>query len=306
MNILVTGSSGLVGSALVPFFASRGHQVTRLLRSPAPTAEKALVWDPARNLLDAGSLEGMDAVIHLAGENIAAGRWTPEKKARIMDSRVQGTRLLTRSLARLSRPPRILVCASAIGYYGDRGEETLQEEHGPGAGFLSEVCARWEEAAAPVALPGIRVVHLRFGVILSTAGGALARMLVPFRLGLGGLLGNGKQYMSWITLDDAVGVIFRSLITKTLAGPVNAVAPYPVTNLEFTRTLGRVLGRPTPVPMPAFAAQLVFGEMADELLLSSTRVEPIRLIATGYHFQHPELEGALRHILAKPLALAAA
>ena len=303
MNILVTGSSGLVGSALVPFLAARGHQVTRLLRSPAPLGGKALVWDPARNLLDLAGLEGMDAIIHLAGENIAAGRWTPDRKARILDSRVRGTRLLTDSLARLSQPPRILVCASAIGYYGDRGEETLQEEHGPGEGFLSEVCARWEEAAAPATLLGIRVVHLRFGVILSPAGGALARMLVPFRLGLGGILGNGRQYMSWITLDDAVGVIFRSLITKTLAGPVNAVAPCPVTNLEFTRILGRVLGRPTPVPMPAFAAQLVFGEIADELLLSSTRVEPIRLIATGYHFLHPELEGALRHILARPLAL---
>jgi hypothetical protein len=236
--------------------------------------------------------------VHLAGENIT-GRWTAAKKARIRESRVQGTRLLAEAVARLERPPRVLVCASAIGYYGTRGEEILREESPPGKGFLAEVCQQWEAAAQPVAQKGVRVVHLRTGLVLSRQGGALAKMLPAFRLGLGGKIGRGDQYMSWISIDDLAGVIQHALLSETLRGPVNAVAPNPVTNLVFAQTLGRVLRRPTPFPLPAFAARLVFGEMANELLLASTRVDPAKLLASGYGFRHTELAGALRQLLGK-------
>lgn len=297
MKVLVTGSTGLVGSALVPFLLTSGHQVARLVRSP-PTAGGDVHWDPAAGRLEPTNLEGLDAVVHLAGERIT-GRWTAAKKARIRSSRVQGTRLLAETLARLARPPKTLVCASAIGYYGDRGDEVLREESPSGAGFLAEVCREWEAAARPAAEKGIRVVHLRIGVVLSAAGGALALMLTPFKLGLGGRVGSGQQYMSWIAIDDLAGIIQHALTNESLRGPVNAVAPRAITNREFTKTLGRVLGRPTVFPMPAFAARLAFGQMADELLLASARVEPARLIASGYKFRTPELEAALRHLLGK-------
>lgn len=299
MNVLVTGSTGLVGSALIPLLSSGGHRAIRLVRSQPRPGEDAVRWDPAAGTVETAGLEGLNAVVHLAGENIAAGRWTAEKKARIRDSRVKGTRLLCESLARLSQAPKVIVCASAIGYYGDRGEEILREESAPGTGFLAEVCREWEAAAEPAVKRGMRVAHLRFGVVLSPAGGALAKMLFPFRMGLGGVLGSGGQYMSWIAVDDAVGSIHHALVTETLKGPVNAVTPHPVTNREFTRTLGRVLGRPTLFPMPAFAARLAFGEMADELLLASTRVEPTRLLATRHAFRYPDLEAALRHLLGR-------
>jgi uncharacterized protein len=236
--------------------------------------------------------------VHLAGENIAE-RWTAAKKVRIRDSRVKGTQVLCEALAHLASPPKVLVSASAIGYYGDRGEEILTEESAPGTAFLSEVCRAWEAAADPARQKGIRVVHARFGVVLSTAGGALAKMLPPFRLGLGGVLGSGRQYLSWIALDDAVGAIQHAIVTDALQGPTNTVAPRAVTNQEFTKTLGAVLGRPTAVPFPAFAARLMFGEMADELLLASARVQPVKLAASRYGYRYPELEGALRHLLAK-------
>jgi uncharacterized protein (TIGR01777 family) len=301
MNILVSGATGLVGSDLVPLLTTGGHRVTRLKRSPAGPGEAAISWDPEKGTLDPAGLEGIDAVVHLAGESIAAGRWNADRKARILESRVKGTRLLCETLARLDRPPRVLVCASAIGYYGSRGDEVLSEESASGTGFLAEVCREWEKAAEAARQKGIRVVNLRFGMILSPKGGGLAKMLLPFRMGVGGRLGNGRQYVSWITLDDAVGAIYHALATEALQGPVNAVAPQPVTNREFTRTLGRVLWRPTFFPMPGFMARVLFGEMANELLLASTRVEPQKLLAAGYSFRHPDLEGGLRHLLGKPI-----
>ncbi len=297
MNILVSGSHGLVGSALVPFLTEGGHRVTRLVRA-IPRAEKGEInWDPEAGKIDAASLEGLDAVVHLSGESIASGRWTAEKKARIRDSRTKGTRLLSESLAGLAKPPKVFVCASAVGYYGNRGAELLRETSPPGSDFVAEVCRAWEASTEPAGGKGIRLVNLRIGIVLSAAGGALAKMLPPFRMGVGGKIGDGKQYMSWIAIDDLVGIISHALRSDALAGPVNAVTPNPVTNAEFTRTLGRVLRRPTIFPMPAFAARLAFGEMADALLLASARVEPAKLLASGYGFRFQELEPALRHLL---------
>jgi uncharacterized protein (TIGR01777 family) len=292
MKCLVSGAGGLIGSSLVASLTAGGHQVTRLTRAGSEAG--SIAWDPATGVQDRDALEGHDAVVHLAGENIA-GRWTAAKKRRIADSRIIGTRSLCAALAALQRPPNVLVCASAIGYYGDRGDEMLDERSPAGTGFLAETCRAWEEAAEGARGRGIRVVPLRFGVVLSRRGGALARMLTPFRLGLGGRIGDGSQYMSWVAIDDAVGALEHALAREDLSGPVNAVSPAPVTNREFTATLARVLSRPAVFPMPAAAARLVFGEMADALLLASARVTPARLLATGYPFRHPALEGALRH-----------
>ncbi|MCI0655527.1 MAG: TIGR01777 family oxidoreductase [Acidobacteria bacterium] len=297
MKILVSGSNGLVGSSLMPALSDKGHQVVRLVRGLSPAVGSEIAWDPEGGRLDPALLTGFDAIVHLAGEAIAARRWTQAQKDRIRESRVKGTRLLCEAIAGLSAPPRTLLSASAIGYYGDRGEQVLGEESPPGQGYLSEVCQAWEAATEPAAHKGIRVVCLRFGIILSPAGGALAKMLPPFSMGAGGILGSGRQYMSWISLDDAVGAVLQALETSPLRGPVNVVAPHAVTNALFTKTLGRVLSRPTFFPMPAFAARMVFGEMADALLLSSARVEPKRLLASNYPFRHRELEPALRHLL---------
>ena len=295
MRIMVTGATGLVGSALVPFLAAGGHEVVRLGRSvPAPGDIR---WDPAAGVLDGNAMEGLDGVVHLAGENIASGRWTAEKKRRIQESRVNGTRLLAETLAALERPPRVLVSASAIGFYGDRGGEELAEGSPAGVGFLPEVCREWEAATGAAERKGVRVAHARLGIVLSKDGGALAKMLTPFRLGAGGNIGNGRQYMSWITLDDTVAAMGHLLATESAAGPVNVVAPAPVTNGEFTRTFGRVLRRPTLFPMPGFAARLAFGEMAEALLLASTRVKPAGLLGSGFAFRHNSLEEGLRHVL---------
>jgi uncharacterized protein (TIGR01777 family) len=294
MKVLVTGASGLVGSALLPALASAGHQAVRLSRVGGGAGSPA--WDPETGRVD-GSLEGFDAVVHLAGESIASGRWNAGRKRRIRDSRVKGTRLLSEALAALSRPPRALIAASAIGFYGDRGDEALTESSAPGEGFLPSVCQEWEAACAPAAAKGIRVVNLRFGMILSPRGGALAKMLTPFKLGVGGPIGPGSQFMSWITLDDAAGIVLHALGRESLRGPVNAVAPVPSTNAGFTKALGRTLRRPAFLPMPAFAARLAFGEMADALLLSSARVLPRALEKSAYPFKHPALEEALRDIL---------
>jgi hypothetical protein len=312
MKILISGSTGLVGSALVPRLLAGGHLVVRLVRprpagpqpatgrEPAVAREPVVSWDPADGTIDAAALEGLDAVVHLAGESVVAGRWNEARKARIRGSRVDGTRLLSAALARLSRRPQVLVSASAIGYYGSRGEDVLREDSAPGTDFLSRVCREWEEATAPAAASGIRVVQARFGFILSPAGGGLKQMLPPFKMGAGGRLGDGRQYLSWVSIDDVTGAIEHGLTTTTLRGPVNVVAPNQVTNAEFTRTLARVLSRPAFLPMPAFAARLVFGEVADALLLASQRVEPARLKQSGYRFRHPDLEAALRRLLGRP------
>jgi uncharacterized protein len=284
MRILITGASGLVGSALQPYLSTRGNVVTPIVRRrPAPGTD-AIFWDPAAGDIDAAAMEGADAVVHLAGESLSAGRWTPERKTRIRDSRVQATDLLARTLACLTRPPRVLVCASAVGCYGDRGNEVLTEESSLGSDFLAGVCRAWEAMSQPAEDAGIRVVKTRFGMILSPAGGALAKLLLPFRLGIGGRLGSGKQYMSWVAIDDVAAAIDHVLETDSLRGPVNTVSPFPVTNLEFTRTLGRVLSRPTLLPIPAQMLRLLFGEMADEVLLASQRAEPERLLHSGFAF----------------------
>ena len=295
-KVLVSGSSGLVGSALVPVLAASDHQVTRLVRSGS-SSEGLLVWDPTKPLAPE-SVSGFDAVVHLAGESIV-GRWTEEKKRRIVDSRVLPTRHLAEALAKTSQPPQVFICASAIGYYGDRADEVLREASGPGQRFSSQLCLQWEAAAQPAAAAGIRTVNLRFGIVLSAAGGALKQMLLPFRLGIGGNMGNGRQWMSWVDLRDVTAVILHILKTDSLHGPVNMTAPNPVTNAEFTKTLASVLSRPAIFPMHTFAARLVFGQMADELLLASQRVEPAKLLASGYLFQQPELRESLQTILKK-------
>ncbi len=295
MRIAISGATGLVGSELTKALQTAGSEVTRLVRKNPGATD--ILWNPSETSFDAESLGECQAVVHLAGENIATGRWTPDKKNRIRESRVHSTRLLAESLAKLKQKPPVFLCASAIGYYGDAGDALQTESSPAGDDFLAEVCAAWEAATAPARDAGIRVVNLRIGVVLSDQGGALAKMLTPFRLGLGGRVGSGKQYMSWIALPDLVGAIRHAIHTGAVSGPLNGVAPAPVTNSEFTRTLGKVLGRPTLFPMPAFMARLMFGEMAEALLLSSTRVSAEKLEQSGYRFEFPDLEAALRGVI---------
>jgi uncharacterized protein (TIGR01777 family) len=302
MHVAVSGSGGLVGSAVAASLAADGHRPLRLVRDESAVEPGAAFWDPASGRIDADRLEGADAVIHLAGENVAAGRWTTARKTRIRASRVGGTRLVAETVARLARRPRVLVSASAIGYYGDRGEERLGEASAPGSGFLADTCVAWEAATEPARRAGMRVVLLRIGLVLAATGGPLGRMLTPFRMGLGGRIGDGRQFMSWIALDDLVAVIRRAIVDSTLDGPVNAVAPGASRNREFTRTLGRVLRRPTPLPLPAWAVRLLFGEMGRELLLAGARVVPGRLEQAGFAFGHRDLEPALRAMLDRPRA----
>ena len=298
MNVLISGATGLIGSALIPELEGGGHRVIRLSRSRS-SAEDMIRWDPSSGVLDPSRLGGIDAVVHLAGESIAEGRWTPEKKRRIMESRREGTRLLAGTLAGLSEPPEVMVSASAVGYYGDRGNELLREESEPGSDFLAEVCKAWEAAADPAREAGIRVVHPRMGIVLTTKGGALGRTLPIFKLGGGGRIGSGRQWWSWVTLDDVVGAIVHALAERNVEGPVNVGSPNPLTNAEYTKVLGKVLNRPVIFPLPAPAARLALGELADALLLASQRMEPAKLKETGYEFRHPELEGALRHLLGR-------
>ena len=296
MKILIGGSHGLVGTALIKSLETAGHEIFRLVRH-APTSKTEVEWSPDRYSIALARIEGFDAVVNLAGESIAEGRWTDDKKRRIRESRVKGTKLLGDALANLTVPPKIFICASAIGYYGNRDDEVLTETSAPGADFLSEVCVEWEKATALATEKGIRVVNARFGVILDSNGGALSKMLPPFRMGLGGKIGSGKQWMSWIALDDVVDGIKFALAYDSLRGPVNFVAPNPVTNAEFTKTLGKVLSRPTLFPIPAFGIKLLFGEMGEALLLGGQRVAPELLRSEGYQFQYSELSSALQHLL---------
>ncbi len=299
LHIAITGASGLIGSALTPFLTTGGHTVIPVTRRRG--TPHAIHWDPATGEIDAGAFEGLDAVVHLAGENVGV-RWTAERKRRMRDSRVGGTRLLAGTLARLKQPPRVLVSGSAMGIYGNRGDEWLREDSvptGPSSDFFVELGREWEQATEPARAAGIRVVCLRSGLILTPAGGALARMLPPFRFGVGGPIGNGRQWVSWISMDDEIGAIHHALLTEGLSGPVNAVAPQPVTSREFAATLGRVLRRPALIPAPAPALKLLFGEMAETALLASQRLSSARLTASGYTFRHPRLEQALRHVLGK-------
>jgi len=299
-RIAVTGASGLVGRALTRALEATGRGVHPLVRRPPRPDTREIRWDPETGEVDTESLRGFSAVVHLAGENIASGRWTPRRREVIRRSRVEGTRALAEALARMKAPPRTLLCASAVGYYGHRGDEVCTEESPPGEGFLPEVCAAWEAAADPAREAGIRVVHARIGVVLSREGGALPRMLPPFRLGLGGPVGSGKQWMSWIALDDLTALIEHCLDDPSLAGPVNAVAPHPAINREFAKTLGRVLRRPAVLPLPAFAVRLLLGEMGRDLLLASARAVPEAALRAGFAFRFPRLEYALRHVLGPP------
>ena len=301
MKILVTGSSGLVGTALCKSLRADGHTVLRLTRSGSAQQpgllKEEIRWEPPTGSLDLAAMEGSDALVHLAGASIAQGRWTPARKETLRSSRVDTTRHLVGGIAKLQRKPRIFVCASAIGYYGDRGDETLTESSAPANDFLARLCCEWESAANEAERLGVRTVMLRLGIILDAHRGALPRMLLPFRLGVGGRLGSGRQWMSWISLEDAIRIIRFAIEKDSLRGPVNAISPNPVTNAEFTRALARVLHRPALLPAPRFALRLALGEMADALLFSSQRVTPQRLLALNYGFLHSNLEGALQSIL---------
>jgi uncharacterized protein (TIGR01777 family) len=308
MDIVVTGSSGLIGTALRPALAAAGHRMVPMVRAraggapggDAPAGGDALHWDPDAGAIDSGGLEGVGAVIHLAGEGIGNKRWNEAQKAKIRESRTRGTTLLAETLAKLAKPPKVLLSGSAVGIYGDRGDEVLTENSRAGAGFLAEVCVAWEGAAAPAREAGIRVSHLRTGIVLSGRGGALAKMVTPFKFGVGGRLGSGRQWMSWISIDDEVGAIVHLLGDDAPAGPINLTAPNPAANADFTTALGHALGRPTVLPVPKIGLKLALGgEMAQELLLGGQRVLPTRLLDSGYTFAHPELADALKTALAR-------
>ncbi|MGO8671168.1 MAG: TIGR01777 family oxidoreductase [Capsulimonadaceae bacterium] len=294
MRIVLTGSSGLIGSAVRARLTGDGHTVVPLVRRKPEAGEVA--WDPDAGVLDATHLGSVDAVVHLAGEGIAAKRWTAVQKDRILTSRVRGTELIAATIARMPVQPAVLISASAIGYYGDRSDEILTESSGAGKGFLAETCRQWEQSTGAASDAGIRVVLLRFGVVLAAHGGALAKMLPPFRMGLGGVVGSGRQWMSWITLPDITGIVEWAVRDAKLSGAVNAVSPHAITNADFTRALGKAIRRPTAAPLPSFAARIIFGEMADELLLASSRVEPAKLKEAGYAFQHSDINSAMRSV----------
>jgi uncharacterized protein len=297
VDVAVTGSHGFVGSALVPALRRAGHRVVRLVRGQPKSADE-LRWDPEAGTVDAAGLEGIGGVVHLAGAGIGDKRWTDARKRLILESRTKGTTLLARTLAQLARPPSVLVSASATGYYGDRGDEPLDEQSAPGNDFVAGVCVQWEAATAPAADAGIRVARTRSGIILGREGGVFPRMLLPFRLGLGGRMGSGRQYMSWISIDDEVGAILHALVQERVAGPVNLTGPRPVTNAEFTKTLGRVLHRPTAIPTPLLPLRALYGsELVQHLLVEGQRVLPKQLEQTGYEFARPTLEEALRAVV---------
>jgi uncharacterized protein (TIGR01777 family) len=297
LDVAISGASGLIGTALTASLRTDGHRVLRLARGGV-TGGDAIGWDPEAGRIDAPALEGIDAVVHLAGEGIGEKRWSDEQKQRIRESRVRGTAVLAAAVASRERKPRVFVSASAIGYYGDRGDEILTEQSPPGDEFLSEVCVAWEAETRPASEAGVRTVIIRNGIVLDPHGGALANMLLPFKLGIGGRQGSGKQWMSWITLADEVGAIRHAIDNDSVRGPANLVAPNPVTNADFARTLGHVLRRPTVLPTPLLPLKLRFGgELVEALLLGSQRVAPTELAATGYEFGSPTLESGLRSML---------
>lgn len=297
MRVLITGSSGLLGTALHNLLIERSHIVARLVRSKI-TDNTSLYWNPEAGVLDAAQLEGFDAIVHLSGHTLGAGRMTEKKKEKILKSRIDSTRLLCERILILKHPPKVFVCASGIGYYGNRPGELLTEQSSDGSDFLADVCKQWEEETKKLAQrPEIRVVNMRIGFVLSPKGGGLAKMLPAFKLGIAGRLGSGKQYMSWISLDDTVRAILHIIVTSSLSGPVNIVAPHPVTNQEFTKALGKAIHRPTIIPVPAFLLRLLFGEGADMLILCSQEVKPSKLQQTGFVFSHPNLPAALKAVL---------
>ncbi|MBL8767624.1 MAG: TIGR01777 family oxidoreductase [Planctomycetes bacterium] len=295
-TVAISGASGLIGTTLATQLVASGLRVRKFTRKDGG-GQDAIHWDPARGALLPAQIDGLDAIVHLAGESIAGGRWTAARMARIRDSRVQGTRLIATTIAQLQHKPKVLVCASAVGFYGDRGDTEVDESSPPGTGFLAEVCQQWEAAAKPAQDAGVRVVWLRFGVVLAVQGGALERMLLPFKLGLGGRLGSGRQWMPWIAVTDAVTAIEVALARNDMKGVYNVVAPEAVTNATFTRTLARVLRRPAILPVPAFALRLALGRFADEALLSGSKVLPKRLVDAGFRYKWPQLEPALRNVL---------
>ena len=296
MKIAIAGASGLIGSAFINSVEEDGAEVTRLVRSSPKAGE--IEWHPNQDSIEPGKLQGFEAIVSLAGENVAEGRWTDEKKKKIHDSRVHGTHLISEAIAKLEPKPRVFLCASATGIYGDRPDETLTEQSDSGGGFLAGVCREWEKATEPASQAGVRVVNLRFGPVLAAHGGMMEKMLTPFKMGLGGKIGSGKQYISWVSIDDVVGAMKFALKEETIRGPLNVVSPNPVTNEEFTKALGEALSRPTMMAVPAFAARLAFGEMADEMLLSSQRVMPKKLKDAGFQFEYPNLEDAFRKYIA--------
>ncbi len=301
MDVAVTGSHGFIASALLPRLRANGHRVVRLVRGE-PEGSDDVRWDPAAGTIDAAGLEGVDAAVHLAGAGIGDKRWTPARKRLILDSRTQGTELLARTLAGLARPPRVLLSGSAVGFYGNRGAEELTESSAPGDDFPAQVCQAWEAATAPAEEAGIRVVRLRTGIVLGAHGGVLQRLLLPFKLGLGGRIGSGEQYTSWIALDDHVGAVLHLLGDDDVRGPVNVTAPNPVTNAELTRALGRALHRPTKLPTPLLPLKVVYGSELVQVLTEGQRVFPRVLEHRGYAFAHAQLDDALRAALAAPAA----
>jgi len=299
LRVGVTGSSGMIGRSLCDVLTTGGHRVVRIVRdAKTQTAEEAL-WDPVEGTLEEKNLDGLDAVVHLAGEPLLGLRWTEDKKKRIWESRVDGTEKLSRALARLRKPPRVLVSASAVGFYGDRGDKFLDENSKPGKGFLAELCQAWESSTRSAASMAIRVVQLRTGLVLSPSGGALGTMLLPFKVGVGGRIGSGRQYVSWIDLDDLVSLVFHTIHGTSIRGAVNATAPYPIPSATFTGTLGRVLDRPTFIPVPSLAVQALFGEMGEEMLLKGQRVQPRVAESTGFECMYPGIEESLRHQLGR-------
>ncbi len=299
LKIVISGSSGLVGSALVPFLTTGGHRVTRLVRRRPVEGRNESYWDPYKKIIDKDLINGADAVIHLSGENIGSGLWTEKKKKIILKSRLVPTSFIAETCAGVKKPPGVFISASAMGYYGSRGDEILTEESGPGSGFVPEVCTGWEASAEPAVKKGIRTLFMRLGVVLSPEGGALRKLLLPFSLGAGGRIGKGEQYMSWLTIDDVLGALLHLISKEKISGPVNLVTPNPVNNREFTRVLSRVLKRPAYFHLPRFLIETVFGEMGREILLGSTRVRPVKLEDSVYTFRHPVLEDALRYILGR-------